>query len=85
MTLAVQLLLFTLTAVYALFIAAQSAGTRKLRHRTIGLFGIAMVLLISVQVFFPLLPLYAIGYMLGTCLLHSFVVEDEKEEYRQKL
>ena len=28
---------------------------------------------------------YAMGYMLGTCLLHSFVMEDEKEEYRQEL
>ena len=25
------------------------------------------------------------GYMLGTCLLHSFVVEDEKDEYREAL
>jgi|GEM_PF-6418151 len=25
------------------------------------------------------------GYMLGTCVLHSFVVEDEKEEYRREL
>ena len=25
------------------------------------------------------------GYMLGTCLLHSFVVEDEKEDYRREL
>ena len=84
-TLAVQLLLFTLTSVYTLSITAKSTGTKKLRHRTIGLFGIAMVLLIGIQVFFPLLPLYAIGYMLGTCLLHSFVVEDEKEEYRREL
>jgi len=25
------------------------------------------------------------GYMLGTCVLHSFVVEDEQEEYRREL
>ena len=25
------------------------------------------------------------GYMLGTCLLYSFVLEDEKEEYRREL
>jgi signal transduction histidine kinase len=52
---------------------------------TIGFFGVAMMLLITIQVFYPLLPLYAIGYMLGTSLLHSFVVEDEKEEYRREL
>ncbi|MBE6994531.1 MAG: response regulator [Ruminococcaceae bacterium] len=84
-TLAIQLLMFTLTSGYTLFTTAKSTGTKRLRHRTIGLFGVAMVLLISVQVFYPLLPFYAIGYMLGTCLLHSFVVEDEKEEYRREL
>lgn len=51
---------------------------------TIGFFGIAMMLLISIQVFYPLLPVYAMGYMLGTSLLRSFVVEDEKEEYRRE-
>ena len=84
-TLAFQILLFSLTSGYTLHITAKSEGTKKLRHRTIGLFGIAMVMLIAIQVFYPLLPLYAIGYMLGTCLLHSFVVEAEKEEYRQSL
>ena len=39
---------------------------------------IAMVLFIGVQVFYPLLPFYAMGYMIGSCLLHSFVLEDEK-------
>ena len=84
-TLAIQILLFTLTSIYTLYVTSQSEGKEKLRHRTIGLFGIAMVLLIAIQVFYPLLPLYAIGYMLGTCILHSFVVEDEKEEYRREL
>ena len=84
-TLAIQILLFTLTSIYTLSMTAKSEGKLKLRHRTIGLFGIAMVVLIAIQVFYPLLPMYAIGYMLGTCLLHSFVVEDEKEEYRREL
>ncbi len=55
------------------------------RHLTIGFFGIVMLLLIAVRVFYLLLPLYAIGYMLGTSLLHAFVVEDEEEEYRREL
>lgn len=43
-----------------------------------------MTLLITLQVFYPLRSLYAMGYMLGTSLLHSFVVEDEKEKYRRE-
>ena len=81
-TLGVQILMFLLTSVYTLYVTSRSEGTMRRRHLTIGLFGIAMMILIAIQVAYPLLPLYAMGYMLGTCLLHSFVVEDEKEEYR---
>jgi len=84
-TLAIQILLFLLTSVYTLWITAKTEGAVRHRHMTIGLFGIAMGLCIAVQVFYPLLPFYAMGYMLGTCLLHSFVMEDEKEEYRRSL
>ncbi|MBR4164540.1 MAG: response regulator, partial [Solobacterium sp.] len=84
-TLAIQILLFLLTSFYTLRITSVSKGAIKHRHMTVGLFGIAMVLLIGIQVFYPLLPFYAMGYMLGTCLLHSFVMEDEKEEYRREL
>ena len=84
-TLAIQILLFLLTSVYTLWITAKTEGAVRHRHLTIGLFGIAMGLCIAVQVFYPLLPFYAMGYMLGTCLLHSFVMEDEKEEYRRSL
>ena len=84
-TLAIQILMFLLTSVYTLGITARSEGTVKSRHLTIGLFGIAMIVLIAFQVFYPLMPFYAMGYMLGTCVLHSYVVEDEKEEYRREL
>ena len=84
-TLVVQILMFLLTAIYVFRITAKSEGTMRRRHRTIGFFGIAMIVLIAVQVAYPLLPFYAMGYMLGTCLLHSFVVEDEKEENREEL
>ena len=84
-TLGIQIFMFLVTAVYTLFVASKSKGRVRLRHLTIGFFGIAMMTLIIVQVFYPLLPLYAMGCMLGTSLLHSFVVEDEKDEYRREL
>ena len=84
-TLGIQILMFLLTSAYTLSITAYSEGTVKLRHLTIGLFGVAMTALIAIQVFYPLMPFYAMGYMLGTCVLHSFVVEDEKAENHRKL
>ena len=84
-TLGIQVFMFLMTAVYTLYVASKSDGRVRLRHLTIGFFGIAMMMLIMIQVFYPLLPLYAMGCMLGTSLLHSFVVEDEKDEYRREL
>ena len=84
-TLEIQILLFLLTSVHTLRVTSRSEGSMRLRHLTIGLFGIAMTVLICIQFFFPLMPYYAMGYMLGTCVLHSFVVEDEKEDYRREL
>ncbi len=83
--LAAQIAMFTMTAVYAFLFAARSTGTMKLRHRTIGLFSASMAGFVTGQAFYPLLPLYAIGCLLGGCLLHSFVLENEKEEYRDDL
>ncbi len=84
-TLAIQILMFFLTSVYTLRITMRTEGTVRTRHRAIGLFGLAMVALIGIQVAFPLLPYYAMGYLLGTCLLHTYVMEDEKGEYSQEL
>ncbi len=84
-TLAIQILLFLLTSVHTLWVTSTAEGSIRLRHMTVGLFGISMIVMIGFQIFYPLMPFYAMGYMLGTCVLHSFVVEDEKEEYRREL
>ena len=84
-TLAAQIAMFAATAVYALFAAARSDGAMKQRHRTIALSSIAMAGSVVGQVLFPLLPLYALGCLLSSCVLHSFVLENEKEEYRDDL
>ncbi len=39
-----------------------------------------MAVFLIVQLYYPYLPLYSIAYMLGTSLLHTFVVNDEREE-----
>ncbi len=84
-TLAVQIVLFALTAIYAIGTAVSSKGVVRRRYMVIGLFGIAMSLLVGLQFFFPLMPFYAMGLMVGGCLLHSFVNEDEKDGYRMEL
>ena len=80
-----QIVLFVLTSVYSLLITSKTYGTVRRRHIAISVFGIVMIVFINIQVFFPLLPMYSAGYLLGICLIHSFVVEDEKEEYHKTL
>ena len=84
-TLYAQTLIFLITSIYTLRVTAKSEGKVRRRNLTIGLFGIAMTAMIILQIYFPLWPCSTIGYMFGTCLLHSFVVEDEKSEYRKEL
>lgn len=83
--LAIQLLLFLLTSVRSMVLSIGVVQEKKVRYRAIGAFGLVMTGLVFVQVYNPLLPVYSVGCMLGTCLLHTFIYEDEKAEYRRKL
>lgn len=85
LTLGIQALMFLLASAYTLRAAASTEGALAQRYLTIGLFGAAMIVAIVVQVMFPLWPAYSMGYLLGTCVLHSYVVEGEKDEYRRRL
>ena len=75
-----QILLLLINSVLTLFISVKSEGSVKRRHLTISLFGFAMILAITAQIFFAFLPFYSIGYLIGCCVLHTFVVEDERAE-----
>ena len=83
--LGIQVIMFLSTSIYTLFATPKGGGSARRRNLTVALFGIAMVVLVIMQMYFPLLPLYAVGYLLGTCVLHAFVVEDEKDERRLEL
>ena len=80
--LAAQIALLLLLSGYTFHSMQQAEDTRRKRYRTISLFGIIMATFLFFQLWFPYLPLYAMAYMLGTSLLHAFVVGDEREEYK---
>ena len=84
-TLAIQVILFLMTSVYTLVISAKSEGEAKRHHRTIGFSGIIMTVFILLQALDPFLPFYAVGCLLTTCLIHSFITEDEKKDHRREL
>ena len=84
-TLAAQIVMFVMTAIYAASVSQKSTGMKKARYRIIGMFSVTMAVFDVLQACYSLLPMYAIGCLLGTCLLNSFVLENEKEEYRDDL
>ncbi|MCQ2389890.1 MAG: ATP-binding protein [Kiritimatiellae bacterium] len=76
-----------LSAAFALaqVLHTQVSSTRHRRHLTILIFCLTMTLASILQVLWPLLPLYAIGCLFGCCILHAFVIEDEREALRNEM
>ena len=78
------LLIISFHALSSMFRAGLRSNNTK-RCRILASFGLMMAVCLFVQLWFPYLPIYSIGYMLGTCLLHAFVANDEKEAHLKEL
>ncbi len=84
--LAVQIALLLFVSVYASsLIMRRDSGKRNSRYESIAFFGMIMAVFLTGQMWSPYLPLYTIGYLLGTSLLRTFVIGDEKAEYKSEL
>ncbi len=84
-TLTLQIVLYMSASLYSLILSVRREGKMKYHYRTIGISGIAMAVFIILQTTDPLIPYYAIGCMMGTALLHTFVLEDEKRDQKNEL
>ncbi|MER2151575.1 MAG: GGDEF domain-containing protein [Candidatus Limivicinus sp.] len=80
-----QILLLLLISNHAIFSIVLRGKEKRLKYRTLAFFGMITAAFLFIQLWYPYLPLYSIAYMLGTCLLHTFVINDEKEDYRRRL
>lgn len=80
-----QILLLLMTSAYTFREMRRAEGAAKNRYSAIFMFGLVVSLLLLIQLKYPFLPLYTIGYMLGSCLLHAFVIKSEMEQYRNEI
>ena len=80
-----QIILLVLTALRACQAVVQGKVDIRNRHIAIAGFGFIMAAFLTIQLWHPYLPLYSVAYLLGTCLLHTFVINNEKEAYKTKL
>ena len=60
-TLAAQIVMFVMTAIYAASVSQKSTGTKKARYRIIGMFSVTMAVFDVLQACYSLLPMYAMG------------------------
>ena len=82
-----QIILLILISVYAYvtMFRLDARDRKRQRYRILASFGLIMAFFLIIQLWLPYLPLYSIAYMLGTCMLHTFVANDDKEEYKRGL
>lgn len=77
----VLLLVFNLCGtVQLLFRLPATRGITRRHTIVVTAFVLTMMLAIIFQFYYPLLPMYAIGCLLGCCMIHVHVFEDEREE-----
>ena len=84
-TLFIQIVLFFISGLYFLLNSKMQETKAKTHHMAIAIFGISMAIMVGLQVLYPLQPLYAVSCLLGACILHTFVVNDMKEDRRLEL
>ena len=75
-----QIVLYLLTSTYLLFIAHKSNGGEKSRYTAVGLTCLVMELFLLLQIFNEAYPSYAMGLIIGICVIHSFVEAGERKE-----
>lgn len=81
----VQVGMFAFSSLVTLIEALKTEGTSKRRHLAIFFFSLVMLVAILFQERYPLLPFYALGCLLGSCVLHVYVVGDEQSEAASQL
>ena len=78
-----QIAMLVFVSGYALYYIVGRRTNEKSKYRTMAIFGIIMASFLGAQLRFPYLPLYAIGAMFGTSLLHNYVIVDEMKEAKK--
>ncbi len=78
-------LLQTVLSIYSVFVSVRSEGKDRIHYATIATSGAGMAFFIVLQTLYPLLPFYAVGCLVSTCLIHVFVEGDERQEMDERL
>ncbi|MBP3741641.1 MAG: GGDEF domain-containing protein [Treponema sp.] len=75
-----QISFHTIVSIYMLYVAHKSPRHKKIRYKAVANTGIILGIFLTFQIFFALFPFYAMGLLIGICLIHSIVEAGEKKE-----
>ena len=75
-----QIAFYTVISVYMMYVAHKSMGHMKIRYKAVALTSIVLCVFLVFQIIYAFLPSYAVGLMIGICLVHSFVQSGEKRQ-----
>jgi hypothetical protein len=75
-----QIALYIAISVYAQYVANKSTGQDRFRHRAVALTSVVIGVFLILQIMYFYYPTYAMGLMIGICVVHSFVELGEKNE-----
>ena len=75
-----QIALYMATTIYMFYIARKSADSKRVRYRAVGFTCLVMDLFLILQILNPKYPSYAMGLIIGICVIHAFVEAGEMKE-----
>ncbi len=75
-----QIILYLLTSSYLLLIAHKSMDGEKSRYAAVGLTCLVMEIFLIFQILNDNYPFYALGLIIGICIIHSYVEAGERKE-----
>jgi len=75
-----QISFHTIVSIYMLYVAHKSPRHKKIRYKAVANTSIILGIFLTFQIFFALFPFYAMGLLIGICLIHSIVEAGEKKE-----
>ena len=75
-----QIAFYIAITIYMFYIAHKSIGRNKIRYIAVGFTCLVMILFLIFQILNQMYPSYAIGLIIGICVIHSFVEASEMKE-----
>ena len=83
--LGLQLILFIVVSVYTFITSIRKKGYKRGQYYTLSIFGLIMSIAISFQLYYPDWPIYSMGLIIGSSLVHTFIVVSLKFEINKQL